>query len=103
MEIRLEELQALVGGKSQNPFADKIGKNVFVRTVTYHYTGRVECVVGDFVELSKAAWIADSGRFTQALETETFDEVEIYKNPIRINVQSIVDFTELSTVQESQK
>ena len=103
MEIKIEELQSIIGSKSQNPFADLIGKNVFIRTVTYHYTGKIERIIGDFVELSKAAWIADSGRFTQAVETGDFDEVEIYKNPIRINTTGIVDFTEISKLPESQK
>jgi hypothetical protein len=103
MEIKIEELQSIIGGKPQNPFVDLIGKNVFIRTVTYHYTGKVERIIGDFIELSKAAWIADSGRFTEAIKNEEFDEVEVYKNPIRINTTSIVDFTEISKLQESQK
>lgn len=103
MEIKLEELLAITGGKSTNPFSDKIGKNVFIRTVTYHYIGKVERVFGDFVELSTAAWVADSGRFADALKREDFDEVEPFPNPIRINVTSVVDFTELAQLRASQR
>lgn len=103
MEIKLEELLSIVGGKSVNPMADFIGRNVFIRTVTYHYIGKVEKVIGDFVELSTAAWIADSGRFANALEKADFSEVEPYKNPVRINTQTIIDFTEISALRTSQK
>ena len=103
MEIKLEELLSIVGVKSVNPMSDKIGKNVFVRTVAYHYIGKVENIIGDFVELSGAAWVADSGRFADALIKEVFSEVEPYKNPVRINTQTIVDFTELETLRASQK
>ena len=104
MEISMTELRALMIEKgADNPFADKIGKSVFIRTVTYHYTGRVVRIIGDFVELEKAAWIADSGRLTQALEKEDFSEVETYPRPIRINTTSIVDFTEIEKDQVSQR
>lgn len=103
MEIYLSELKELIGEKSVNPMADMVGKSVFIRTVTYHYTGKVVKIIGDFVELEKAAWIADSGRFTDALATEEFSEVEVYKNPIRVNTTSIVDFTEIEKGPVSQK
>ena len=41
--------------------ADLIGKNVFVRTVTHHYTGHLTGFEqGGFLELDDAAWIADA-------------------------------------------
>ena len=103
MEIKLEELLQIAGGKPQNPFSDMIGKNVFIRTVTHHFTGKVENVKGDFVELSRAAWIADDGRFYDSLKKEEFNEVEPYINNIFVNVTAIIDFTTISKLSESQK
>jgi hypothetical protein len=105
MEIKLEELLSLVKGETvkPNPFTSYIGKIVFIRTVTYHLSGKVEETCGDFVKLSKAAWIADSGRYTQAVETGEFSEVEVYKNPIHVNIQSVIDFCEIPKANESQK
>lgn len=53
------------------------GNKLFIRTVTYHLVGEVVALGDDgFVELKDAAWVADSGRFTQALEKGTLNEVE---------------------------
>lgn len=75
----------------------KIGKSYFFRTVTYHLTGRVKAVVGKFLVLEDAAWIADSGRFsdfvkgspTEGLEVEPIGNVEF-----GINMDSITDYCE---------
>ena len=55
----------------------KIGKNYFVQTVTHYYTGKLVKVFPGELVLSAAAWIADTGRLTQALEKGVFDEVEL--------------------------
>lgn len=70
--------------------AFEIGKAYFIRTVTYHLTGRLVAIDGQFLILEKAAWIADSGRFTQALRDGKLDEVEPVGQAI-VNNQSIVD------------
>lgn len=81
----------------------KPGQGVFMRCVTYHYTGIVVEADNGFVRLKKAAWIAESGRFADAVKNEEFNEVEPYTNDICVNVQSIVDVTILSTVPTAQK
>jgi hypothetical protein len=105
MEVKLEELLSLVKGETvkPNPFTSYIGKIVFIRTVTYHLSGKVEETCGDFVKLSTGAWIADSGRYSQAVASGEFSETEIYKNPVHVNIQSIIDFTEIPKATESQK
>ena len=57
-----------------NSYKDLIGKKLFIRTVTYHLTGKVEKVMGNFLQLSTAAWVADSGRFMQAIENGELKE-----------------------------
>jgi hypothetical protein len=54
------------------------GTKYFIRTVTMILCG--ECVADyeDMVVLTKASWIADTGRYQQALETGDFSEVEMY-------------------------
>ena len=72
-------------------YDDLIGKQFFFRTVTYHMVGKVVKIVGKFAQLEKASWIADSGRFSQAVKTGSFSEVE----PVGtcwVNLDSVTDF-----------
>ena len=70
---------------------DMVGKKLFIRTVTYHVTGKVKNRMGAFIELEDAAWIADSGRFSNAIKDGTLDEVEPV-GVMWVNLSSIVDF-----------
>lgn len=45
-------------------FADFIGKDIFVRTITMSYTGHVEWIKGSWMKLTTATWVADTGRFS---------------------------------------
>lgn len=62
--------------KSQHPY--QIGKNYFIRTVTFYYTGKLVKVTAQELVLNDAAWIADTGRFANALTSGDFSEVEPY-------------------------
>jgi hypothetical protein len=79
-------------GKLVSPLS--VGKPVLVRTVTLYYTGRVALVKASEVVLSEAAWIADTGRFHNALRDGTLNEVEPFIGPVSINRGAIVDVTE---------
>ena len=68
-----------------------VGDNVFIRTVTYHYTGKIAAITPGEIVLSDAAWIADSGRFHVALATGTLSEVEPYPAGVVISRGAIVD------------
>lgn len=81
-----------------------IGKNVFVRTVTHHYTGRLAAADAQFITLEEAAWIADDGRFTQALASGTLSEVEVYPGTCLVGVGTVLDLSEwLHDLPRSQK
>ena len=69
----------------------EIGEKYFIRTVTYFATGEVEAVKGNFIVLKNAAWIADTGRFADAMQTGNFSEIEPVTAPMFVNVNSIVD------------
>lgn len=58
-----------------------IGKNVFVRTATYAYTGRLIAVTDRDLALEDAAWIADSGRWATTLKNGFGDNAEIEPYP----------------------
>ena len=53
-----------------------IGKNYFIRTVTMIQTGRLVAVTPQELVLEDAAWIADDGRFNEAIKDGTLNEVE---------------------------
>jgi len=81
----------------------EIGKSYLIRTVTLYQVGRVVAVSGQFVKLEDASWIADTGRFADALKSGEFSEVEPVGESY-INLGSIIDafpFThKLPTVQK---
>lgn len=87
-----KELARLVGGKAEGPpLPFKIGEKIFVRTVTHYLTGKVKDVVGKFLVLQDAAWIADTGRFMDAIEKGTIKECEPVTSDVRLNTDTIVD------------
>lgn len=69
---------------------DLVGKKLFIRTVTYHLVGRVEKRLGSFFQLKDASWVADSGRFMNAIKEGTLDEVEPVGDAF-VSINAIVD------------
>lgn len=80
------------------------GALVMVRCTTYHYTGKVASWDGQWLTLTEAAWVADSGRWTQAIATGEFAEVEVYpaERPVLINAIHIVDATNVPKIPKAQ-
>jgi len=73
-------LLSSVQSKNQDDSHWKIGKNYFIRTVTFYYTGKLIKVTGKELVLEDAAWIADTGRFSTALKEGELTEVEPYQD-----------------------
>lgn len=73
---------------SDVPFS--VGKSYFIRTVTYHILGKVERISGDFIVLSDACWVADSGRFSEAIKDGELNEVEFVGDAI-VSINAIAD------------
>lgn len=67
-----------------------IGQSWFIRTVTYFLVGRVTKRVGPFLLLEEASWVADTGRFMEAIKNGTLSEVEPV-GPALVNVSAVVD------------
>ena len=82
-----------VGGSSGSHSMES-GKNYFIRTVTFHYTGKLKSITDSDIVLENAAWVADSGRFATALSSGELAEVEPYPGNVIISRGSIVDMSE---------
>ena len=68
-----------------------VGKKWFIRTVTYHTVGEVIDVIDNkFAVMKDASWVADSGRFMNAIKEGTLNEVEPVGDVI-VNLDSMVD------------
>lgn len=93
-EIR--EINSLFNKDSKNNDNSiwQIGKSYFIRTVTMHLTGKLEKITPKEMVLSNASWIADSGRFHDALKNGELNEVEPFVSDVILNRESIVDATE---------
>jgi hypothetical protein len=84
-----------------------VGNDVLIRTVTFFHTGRIESITDTEVILSSACWIADTGRFADALKKggkDALNEVEPFAHPVSVNRSAIIDVTDWTGgLPESQK
>jgi len=73
----------------------KIGHKYLVRTVTMVNIGMVKQITRDFITLSNASWIPDTGRWSECLKSPTaFNAIEPFLNDAIIGINTIVDATE---------
>ena len=70
------------------------GKNYLIRTVTMIQIGRLIRITEEELVLDMACWVADTGRFSTALETGKLNEVEMFVKPVIVSRGAIVDATE---------
>ena len=91
MEISMQDLKDLIGPVSDSPYT--IGCPYFIRTVTHYHIGILGAVHDKELVLTRAAWIADTGRFADAIKSGEFDEVEPFPEDRRviINRSAIID------------
>ena len=82
----------------------QIGKNYFIRTVTMNNTGKLVAVYEHELVLADAAWIADSGRFSNALRICEFSEVEPFPaGEVIIGRSAIIDAAIITSLPTKQK
>lgn len=100
-----KKLAALVGGQSMQDHGPwELGKIYLIRTVTMTDTGRLVAVTPQELVLEDAAWIADTGRFAQAVEKAEFGEVEPFPSGrVIIGRGAIIDAVEIRLAPRSQK
>jgi hypothetical protein len=75
-------------GPGEFPF--EIGEAYLIRTVTYHVLGRVKAIKGNFLVLEEASWVADSGRFGNAIQKGELSEIE-YVGKAIVGINAISD------------
>ena len=66
-----KELRNLFSNQSimdECPF--EVGEKYLIRTVTFTLTGQVKSKTSQFLVLEQADWIADTGRFSEALNDQ---------------------------------
>jgi hypothetical protein len=80
--------------KTTESTAFEIGKSYFIRTATYAATGRLVAIHPNELVLEDAAWIADTGRFHNALKDGKFSEVEPFCKPLIVFRGGGIDATE---------
>lgn len=81
-----------------------IGKNYLIRTVTMIQTGRLVAVTQQELVLEDAAWIADTGRFADALKTGKFNEVEPFPDgQVIVGRGAVIDAVQITALPREQK
>ena len=84
--------------------AFEVGKCYVIRTVTMINVGRLEYIGDKELVLSQAAWIADTGRYSDFLkDASVINEAEPYVNNCIVGRGAIVDATEWLDVTVPQK
>lgn len=94
MELTITDLKALIESNDWvDPLDPQKGENLLVRTVTMTITGKVVACSPSWLLLDQAAWIADTGRFANAISGGSLGEVEPMGDGVRVARGSIVDVT----------
>ncbi len=88
----IKQIQSLLkSSKDDVGHPYQVGQNYFIRTVTHYYTGKLIRVTAKELVLENAAWIADTGRFHDALKTGKLNEVEPFEDDVVVGRGAVVD------------
>jgi len=81
-----------------------VGDYYCIRTVTMIDTGRVAYVTSQWIVLTEAAWIADTGRWADAIKKAEFSEVEPFPDgEVGIGIGAVIDWCKITKSPRSQK
>lgn len=87
---------------SSHPY--ELGSNYLLRTVTMINAGRLVAVTEKELVLEDASWIADTGRFADALISCEFYEVEPFpEGQVIVSRGALVDAVKIASLPRSQK
>lgn len=99
-----QQLPALNNTAKSDDSHWEIGKPYLIRTVTMIDTGRLVAVTDKELVLEDAAWVADTGRFAEALKKAEYSEVEPFpQGRVIISRGAIIDAVVVSKINTSQK
>lgn len=106
-DLTLGQAKQLAAMFACNPVSTepwKIGANYLIRTVTMIDTGRLVAVTPTELVLEDAAWIADTGRFADAVAKAEFGEVEPFPSGrVIVGRGALIDAVELTRLPRDQK
>jgi hypothetical protein len=108
-ELTIKEARELValfnaGNISQNQHPYEIGQPHLIRTVTMIDTGIIVRVTQQEIVLKDAAWIADTGRFADAVKRAEFGEVEPFPDgEVIVGRGAVIDAVKITKAPRSQK
>lgn len=93
-----------MASKQISPTPWEIGSIYLIRTVTMIDTGRLVAVTEHELVLEEAAWIADTGRFADALKKAEFNEVEPFPTgQVIVGRGALIDAVKIASAPRSQK
>ena len=93
---QIKQLTAALGARPTENSAWEVGKIYLIRTVTMIDTGRLVAVTEHELVIEDAAWIADTGRFSDALVSAEFGEVEPFPSGrVIIGRGSVIDAVQI--------
>jgi hypothetical protein len=102
-----KEIVRILGQQPTPPPASRawrIGEVYLIRTVTMIDTGRLVAVTDQELVLKDAAWIADTGRFADAIKSAEFNEVEPFPDgEVIIGRGAVIDAVKIKKSPRSQK
>ena len=92
---QMKEIAKAVGKTFNEDHPYKIGQAYLIRTVTMYVTGRLTWVGDKELVVEDAAWIADTGRYADALkDPSVLKEIEPVPGPKIIGRGAIIDVDE---------
>lgn len=93
MEMSLKNVRELLSGSPPVESFFMVGQAYMIRTVTHYYTGRIDKINAGELLLSDAAWIPDTGRYSDSVKSGTLSEIEPIVGLLILSRGAIVDAT----------
>ena len=102
--LTLKEIREIAANTQSSVHPWEIGKIYLIRTVTMIDVGRVVAIYPTEIVLEEACWVADTGRFAQAVATAEFGETEPFPDGrVIIGRGSIIDAVQIKQTIRVQK
>ena len=101
---QVKELQKLFSNSQTTEHGWEVGENYLIRTVTMIDTGKLVAVTEHELVLEDAAWIPDTGRFSEAIKKAQFNECEPFPSGrVIIGRGAIIDAVRIEVLPRSLK
>ncbi len=90
---QIREVQALCQNPASQGHSSSfiVGEKYLIRCVTHFQLGRLKSITDSDLVLSEASWVADTGRFNEAIEKGNISENEPFHGECIVSRGAIVD------------